>query len=759
MTSATTTWTELPGGCDGDGDVIAPGCTVVIPARNEAGSIAAVVQAVPPHLGAEVVVVDNGSDDGTAEVARRAGARVVTEPERGYGQACRTGLAAARATRVIVFIDGDGSMDPREIPGLVAPILAGTADIVCGSRRRRAEAGALPAHQRWGNWLAVVLLRLLYGVRLSDLGPFRAVDAGLLRELGLPGSRYAWVADLLARARLRGARVIEVDVAYRTRSAGRSKVSGTLRGTVGAGSALLGTLLWRRVTADPRRTVAWGAGVAAGIVALVPIWTFGWVALHRVGYPYELQYMEGGAVELVARAAAGHQLYTAPALGYVPWPYPPLFFWVAAGLTKVVGPGFLAPRIVSVLSTAGTFVLLGVMAARETARWSAGLVAAGLYAASYRISGAWFDLARVDSLALMLGLAAIWAGRRATSWKGGCGVGVLVFLGFLTKQTDLLVVAGALAFLVVRRPRVGLGAVATAGLLIGASTAALDASSGGWYGYYVFSELRGQGVVGQEWSSFWRLDIWHTSHLLLLAAGLGMVLVSTGWVGRTSRHGAAYYAAAAVGLLVAAWAGRLHDGGYDNVLMPAFAALGLLGGLAWGWGLSFFSAPTPAGRGRAGWLRRTAAWTLPAAVAWSLWAQLPSFSYRAASQVPTTADARAGAALLSALRRLPGPVIVLDHPWYATEVGQETTAQAEAIRDILRAGPGRARSDLLAGLRHDLPAAGSVILDDTGDEIGIRGVLAADFHQVALPWHPGRAFYPLTDLALRPGLLFERDRP
>ena len=222
------------------------GCAVVIPARNEAGAIARVVARIPRDLGAEVIVVDNGSRDGTGEAARMAGARVVVEPRRGYGEACCAGAAAAAGAAIIVFIDGDGSMDPGEIPRLIAPIVADEADIVCGSRSH-ADPASLPLHQRIGNRLAVGLLRVLYGVRLSELGPYRAVRAATLAELGLRGSRYAWVAELLARAARRGARITEVEVSYRHRTAGRSKVGGTIRGSLGAGLAIVGTLLWRRV--------------------------------------------------------------------------------------------------------------------------------------------------------------------------------------------------------------------------------------------------------------------------------------------------------------------------------------------------------------------------------------------------------------------------------------------------------------------------------------------------------------------------------
>jgi len=148
---------------------------------------------------------------------------------------------------VVVFVDGDGSMSPAAIPLLIAPIAAGRADLVCGSRRRLADPGSMPLTQRLGNRVACGLLRALYGVRLSDLGPFRAVRASTLRSLRMKGSRSAWPAQMLARAARRGARIAEVDVAYRARQAGRSKVGGSLTGSLEAAAGIVTTLLWERV--------------------------------------------------------------------------------------------------------------------------------------------------------------------------------------------------------------------------------------------------------------------------------------------------------------------------------------------------------------------------------------------------------------------------------------------------------------------------------------------------------------------------------
>jgi rSAM/selenodomain-associated transferase 2 len=222
---------------------------VIIPAYNEAASIGRVLDDLPAV--AQVVVVDNGSSDATTAVARAHGARVVHEPRRGYGAACLAGMAALdRDAEIVVFLDADYSDHPEELPRLVAPILSGEADLVVGSRiLGQREPGALPPHARWGNGLAVALLRLLYGVRFTDLGPFRAIRASSLRALGMGDPDYGWTVEMQARAARAGLRVIEVPVSYRRRI-GRSKVSGTVRGSVLAGYKILTTIAASRVGAE-----------------------------------------------------------------------------------------------------------------------------------------------------------------------------------------------------------------------------------------------------------------------------------------------------------------------------------------------------------------------------------------------------------------------------------------------------------------------------------------------------------------------------
>jgi glycosyltransferase involved in cell wall biosynthesis len=220
-----------------------PRVVAIIPALDEEDTIGEVVRGLPP-LVAETIVVDNGSRDATASRARGAGARVVLEPRRGYGQACLAGIAAAGAADVIVFLDGDGSDDPAQASEVAGPVLDGRAELVIGSRQLGPrEPGAHPWHAVLGTRLCVGLMNVLSGSRATDLGPFRAVSAAALRRLEMRDRDYGWTVEMQVKAARLGLRVLEVPVAQRQRRGGRSKVSGTLRGTVGAGTKIIATIL------------------------------------------------------------------------------------------------------------------------------------------------------------------------------------------------------------------------------------------------------------------------------------------------------------------------------------------------------------------------------------------------------------------------------------------------------------------------------------------------------------------------------------
>lgn len=221
---------------------------VIIPALNEAGNIGRLVGEVRalhiPEVDLQVIVVDNGSTDGTAEQAQLAGAQVVHEPRRGYGYACDAGVAASEDAQVLVFLDGDYSSLPAEMPVVMAPVLSGQADLCLGSRELgEIQSGAMLPHQRFGNRLASGLMRAFYGLSVTDLGPYRAIRREVLLSLDMREMTYGWPTEMTVKAARRGYRIVEVPVSWHRRQEGRSKVSGSLRGTLLAAWYILGVTL------------------------------------------------------------------------------------------------------------------------------------------------------------------------------------------------------------------------------------------------------------------------------------------------------------------------------------------------------------------------------------------------------------------------------------------------------------------------------------------------------------------------------------
>jgi hypothetical protein len=495
-----------------------------------------------------------------------------------------------------------------------------------------------------------------------------------------------------------------------------------------------------------RRFLDRSSGFVLGFVALIPVGNFLWVALHRIGYPFELEWLEGGSVSIVQRASEGHSLYVQPSLHFVGWPYTPLYFWVSAAVAHVTGNGFLPLRLVSFTATLATFaVIYALVRSIPGSSRSAGLCAVGVYAATFRLTGAWIDIGRVDSLFLLLVLLAVLAARRAATWRGGVLVGGLVFLAFFTKQTALVAALPLVAWLLAGRPRVGLAALGTSAVLVVGSTVAMNAASDGWYGYYVFGELAHQPVASSWLTQFWSHDLWRS-------LGVGLLVGAAGLGGRwASRRGGNFCPevlgldlAVVLGLVFASWVGRLHSGGWDDVLIPAAAGVALL----FGHGVAGLRGATP--------LRWR--WLMTALLVGPLVLQLGNLRYSLPAQVPTATDQRAGAQLVATLRRVPGQVVVLDHPWYAALAGKATSAQGEAINEVLRSSDERGRAALLRDLPHSLssPGIGAVVLDAPEDDRGLADTLRRDFVLSPAPLVPGGAFYPVTDLRLRPTELFVR---
>jgi glycosyltransferase involved in cell wall biosynthesis len=225
-------------------EVARPGVTLVIPVLNEGEAIGAVVRAIPLDVVGEVIVVDGGSRDDTVSRAQEAGAHVLMEPRSGYGAACLAGVrnAAARC-QIIAFMDGDGSDDPQDLKKILGPIISGDQDFVIGSRVRGArQHGSLAVHQIVAGCLAGIAIRLLYGVRYTDMGPLRAIRRDALEKLDMRERTYGWNLEMQMRAARMRLRILEVPVRHRNRAGGASKVSGSLAGSIKAGCQIAAAL-------------------------------------------------------------------------------------------------------------------------------------------------------------------------------------------------------------------------------------------------------------------------------------------------------------------------------------------------------------------------------------------------------------------------------------------------------------------------------------------------------------------------------------
>lgn len=219
---------------------------IVIPALNEEAAIRQLLPEIAPDLATWIIVADNGSTDGTALAACSLGALVASEPIRGYGRNCLVGfkLACDLGADIVVFMDGDGSDDPADLPMMLAPISEGSVDLVIGSRASdRSERGAVPPQARLGNWLVSHLIRLLYGVRLSDIGSFRVLRCSALMALEMSEMTFGWPVEMVVKAAKARYRIVELPIHYRRRSHGRSKVAGTIAGSIKAAYFMLRTTL------------------------------------------------------------------------------------------------------------------------------------------------------------------------------------------------------------------------------------------------------------------------------------------------------------------------------------------------------------------------------------------------------------------------------------------------------------------------------------------------------------------------------------
>jgi len=419
----------------------------------------------------------------------------------------------------------------------------------------------------------------------------------------------------------------------------------------------------------PCMTTAIRTGVCAAfalfaVVALA-------VSAARIPYPFELEWMEGGSLIQVQRLLAGQGIYVAPTFEFVAHPYGPVYYWLAAVVAAVAGPGFWPLRLLSYLASVGSLAALFAIVRARTGRVDAAVVAACLFAATYRLSGTWFEIARVDALFLFLFLAAAWLLLGRDSAPAAVAAGALLGLSYLTKQTALVMAAPLVLWLFVERWRRGLAVAATAVSLVAGVSLLLDRVSDGWYCYYTVT-LGARHPLLETPDLRDLLAFWHRDLLRPLPAACGLaLLLGARALARPGRRELLLPLALTLGMLATAWVGRLNSG-FDNVLMPAHAGLALLLGLLLGRLLTESAAG-----GRRGW-RAAAA---PAVLA-LLAGQLLMLRFDPRQCLPTDADRAAGEELVNRLREMEGEVVVSAHPYLLALAGKPTHAHQVAITEL-----------------------------------------------------------------------------
>lgn len=475
--------------------------------------------------------------------------------------------------------------------------------------------------------------------------------------------------------------------------------------------------------------------VAGAHVALVLV-----VVLARIRYPFELEWMEGAILDHVVRLMHGQPLYVRPSLDFVSYNYPPLYYALSAAFAKATGVGFFPLRLVSFLSSLGCFVVLFLWARRESGRAAAGFLSAAFFAACFKVGGAWFDIARVDMLALLLALSAAYLLRYGgPSVVAGVGAGALLAAAFFTKQLALAVLLPLLVYLLVtRRPGAWIAAGTAAILAIGA-TLWLNQRSGGWYLYFVFDLPRRLPMSFAAFGDFWTKDMLGTS-------AFACALVAFDLITRSKRERAAVWSDGVLllGLFGVSWAARLPVGGFNNVLLPAYAGVALLFGPAV---MRLRATARQAGAAAGATLER---YLLALCVVQFLW-----LGYNPVSQIPTRASRVAGEWLLNHMREVNGDVLLAYHGYLPTLAGKPPHAHWMSVSDVVRWDAKGEGAHLEAEIRqavHERKFA-AILLDGSK---WMEDLIADDYTEAGTVFDKAmeKEFWPVTGLHTRPQYIF-----
>ncbi|MBN2085455.1 MAG: glycosyltransferase family 39 protein [Anaerolineales bacterium] len=496
------------------------------------------------------------------------------------------------------------------------------------------------------------------------------------------------------------------------------------------------------------RIILTGLTVLALLAALGYLIVYLYIAARRMGYPYELEWIESGFVGQVGRILSGQNVYQAPSIEFTPFLYTPLYFYLSAAAAKITGAGFLPLRLVSVISSLVAIVGIFALVFRRSRNFAASLLAAGLFAASYRITGAWLDVARVDSLAIALLVLFCLALPPAPNRIRWLTAGVLAGLMVLTKQTMVLAVAPLFAVHLVRHRARAMWVASGFLLALVPAMLYLNITTEGWFSFYAL-ELLGQQA---EWLGrdviveFWKTDILRHYFVSLGIAAAGLFLIL-----RERQREFWEWLALLAGALLCAFLARIKAGGYDNVLLPAAAMIAILFGIGWA-------------RITGSLLKNPNVFRDAAGIALAVAAlyQFYHLRYNPADQLPTARHYATGEAFVEYLAEYPGDVYVPYHTQYAVMAGKPAYAHQAALWDVLRGeSDNRGKQILAREIEESLRARrfDAVILDGDGQWNFLSGL--EEYYAIqaeALPADYGPT--PLTGWLISPRLIFlPKDNP
>jgi len=480
-------------------------------------------------------------------------------------------------------------------------------------------------------------------------------------------------------------------------------------------------------------------------IGILYILKFLFVVYSRIGYPFELEWMEGGVLAEVRRILSGEKLYVRPSIDYIPFLYTPFYFYVSALVSSIAGIGFKSLRLVSLVSSLGCFYIIFLMVFKETGSKYSGILAVSLFAASYPLTGTWFDIGRVDSLFMFLLLTTIYFVRFGTSNKMYFIAGILMSLSFLTKQTALLISLPVMLYCILWNWRRSIIFIGTAFVLCFGSSIFLNYIYEGWYNYYVFG-IADAPLFNKMFFHFWKNDLFLPMPIALIMC----IIYLFTQLFKANKNNFIFYLLIGIGMVGAACLSRINPGGGQNVLMPAYAVISILFGLSFHTLIEHVSI-LPEGKR---YLFKTVI-----CIICILQFGSGYLRYGLRTYIPNQKDLEAGMKLVEKIKHVKGEVFIPDFGYLSVLAGKNSYAHGGAIRDILMLTKGENRDNLFNQINTAIEEKrfdAIIVSSNNGAEDrgpGLRNVRKYYIKQETA-FEGEDVFWPIIGLAIRPEFIY-----